>query len=201
MRSGCPLCKGFHEICIHSRPDRKVRDPDTETDITIKVFVIICNQSKKQGKQYTKRIVPDFVKWYARIQFDLIVAVYMEIGSQLTAKKLEYACLKLGCIDLRTARKHLRDIDEQIKRNNEQLYTFLAMKPGFASLPTEIVPGESNIAILKMLVIKFKDYLQRSGTIVHYPDITVYTVTHHMVYSAKFSISFVWKSGFRCNTS
>jgi hypothetical protein len=75
----------------------------------IPVVVVICAQAKDLGRQYTKRLLPDFLIPFARMRLDAVVEAGRRKESGST---LEECCRILGCIDLRTARKHLERLEE-----------------------------------------------------------------------------------------
>ena len=64
------------------------------------------------GRQYTKRLLPDFLIPFSRMRLDKVVEA---VGEKESGSTLEECCRILGCIDLRTARMHLRRLDEAAK--------------------------------------------------------------------------------------
>ena len=78
----------------------------------IKIPVCYCATAKELGLQYTKRFLPDFIIPYARMRLDKVV----EAGRKKeSGSSLEDCCRLIGCIDLRTARKHLKRLEEAAK--------------------------------------------------------------------------------------
>ena len=108
----CPLCGEVHPLVIHSYVSRSYRDPDRLEDVWIHIVVALCAQAKALGRQYTKRLLPDFLIPYARMRLDKVVEA---VGEKESGSTLEECCRILGCIDLRTARMHLERIDEALK--------------------------------------------------------------------------------------
>ena len=78
----------------------------------ILIVLIICRQAKALRRQYTKRLLPDFLIPYARMRLDKVVEA---VGGKESGGNLEQCCRILGCIDLRTARMHLRRLDEAVQ--------------------------------------------------------------------------------------
>ena len=108
----------MHPLEIHSYVPRSYRDPDSQEDVWIKIPVRYCGLAKALGLQYTERLLPDFLIPYARMRLDKGVEASRgkEIGSTL-----EKCCQILGCIDVRTARMHLKKLDEAVKTTSMTL--------------------------------------------------------------------------------
>lgn len=108
----CSLCGEVHPLVIHSCVARSYRDQESMEDIWIEVPVCSCSRAKALGRQYTKRLLPDFLIPYARMRLDTVVEASRrkERGSTL-----EQCCRIIGCIDLRTARMHLKRLEEAAK--------------------------------------------------------------------------------------
>ena len=78
----------------------------------IRIPVSICATAKAEGRQYTKRMLPDFLIPYARMRLDKVV----EAGrGKESGSTMEECCRLIGCIDLRTARMHLKRLEEAAK--------------------------------------------------------------------------------------
>jgi hypothetical protein len=101
-----------HPLVIHSYVSRSYRDPESQEDVWIIIPVRYCSTAKALGRQYTERLLPNFLIPYARMRLDKVIEASRgkESGSIL-----EECCRILGCIDLRTARMHLRRLDEALK--------------------------------------------------------------------------------------
>ena len=80
--------------------------------VWIKIPVRYCSWAKTLGKQYTKRILPDFLTPHARMRLDNVIEAGRKRESGST---VEECCRIIGCIDLRTARMHLKRIEDAIK--------------------------------------------------------------------------------------
>jgi len=74
--------------------------------------VCCCSEAKSLGRQYTKRLLPDFLIPFARMRLDTVV----EAGrGRERGSSLEACCQIIGCTDLRTARVHLERLTEAAK--------------------------------------------------------------------------------------
>lgn len=108
----CSLCGNVHPLDIHSYVPRSYRDPERGEDVWIEIPVFSCAKAKSKGLQYTKRLLPDFLIPYARMRLDKVV----EAGRDKEGgSSLEKCCRILGCLDLRTARMHLKRLEVVVK--------------------------------------------------------------------------------------
>jgi hypothetical protein len=81
-------------------------------DVWIEVPVRSCRRAKALGRQYTKRILPDFLIPFARMRLEAVI----EAGKKKEqGSTVEACCRIIGCIDLRTARMHLKRLEEAAK--------------------------------------------------------------------------------------
>ena len=71
-RRPCLLCGSRHEPRIHARCERLVRCADGRNHELV-IVSLICAEAKRQGKQYTKRMLPWFVIPECNIRLDLVV--------------------------------------------------------------------------------------------------------------------------------
>lgn len=108
----CGLCGKVHPLNIHSYPLRSYRDPESGEDEWIKILVCYCEETKTLGLQYTRRLLPDFLIPMARMRLDKVVAAGREKENGST---LEKCCRIIGCSDPRTARMHLKRLEEAAK--------------------------------------------------------------------------------------
>ena len=91
---------------------RSYRDPERLEDVWITIPVCFCATAKALGKQYTKRLLPDFLIPCARMRLDTVV----EAGRRKErGSTLEQCCRIIGCTDLRTARMHLARLTEAVQ--------------------------------------------------------------------------------------
>lgn len=97
---------------IHSCVARSYRDPESMEDVWIEVPVCSCSRAKALGRQWTKRFLPDFLIPFARMRLDKVIEAGRERAGGST---VEECCRIIGCIDLRTARMHLKRLEETAK--------------------------------------------------------------------------------------
>ena len=127
----------MHPLVIHSYPTRSYRDPESQEDVWIRIVLIICRQAKALGRQYTKRLLPDFLIPYARMRLDKVVEA---VGDKESGSTLEECCRILGCIDLRTARMHMRRLEKAVQEvaltlAERQAAAVHLHEPGYQSRP------------------------------------------------------------------
>ena len=72
----CLLCGQVHRLYIHGYVGRLIRDNSTYENVEIVICVIICPTAKREGKQYTKRLVPPFVIPECNISLENVFAMY-----------------------------------------------------------------------------------------------------------------------------
>lgn len=145
---GCPLCGEHHELTFHSFPPRWSIERDGERQ-RIRAGTILCKASRRAGRPYTKRILPEHLIWRSPFWSTVLV--------QLLEKKqdgdkgfTDRACDALGCIDPRTARKHIKAIRAAVNAKLPLLAALLATAPTIAEGPA-FPPGMNAFAILCLL--------------------------------------------------
>jgi hypothetical protein len=151
------LCGAIHPVKFISYPVRNVRSPDDGKDHTITILCLFCFTAKQQGKQYTKRILPEFLRPYCRIRLDLSISFYAENYSASGNYNYEKACTFLGCIDKRTARRHIGDIHIAVPEINLTIKEMLVHKPGFYQAE-DTAPDTPPIALLDCLLEQVREY-------------------------------------------
>lgn len=155
----CLLCGEIHPIRIHACLPRILITSD-EIRITIIIFSIYCIRAKKQGKQYTKRILPPFVIPECNICFTNVwhyIISYPDMSIDYEA-----AFIILGTYDMRTVKKHIIRGWKIIRNTTSFLMTFLSMTAGYAHLP-EMKPGETLICYLEGLTVEVHKAVVRMG--------------------------------------
>jgi len=153
-----------HPLVIHSYPSRSYRAPESQEDVWIKIPVRYCGLAKALGRQYTKRLLPDFLIPFSRMRLDKVVEAVCEKESGST---LEECCRILGCIDLRTARVHLRKLEEAAKTAaltlaERQAATVHLHSPGYH--PRPLTP----LGRLEELLARQEEALLRAGGGIHH---------------------------------
>lgn len=101
---------------MHAYPKRRVRDASWEIK-TVQAVTLRCK--KRQGQKerpYTKRFLPANVIPRSPLLLGRLVSLLGRGEDQRTKVNLEEVCEALSCIDLRTARKHLRFATETAGR-------------------------------------------------------------------------------------
>jgi hypothetical protein len=108
----------------------------------ILIAVILCTTARDAGNQYTKRLLPDFLLPYSPIRLDRIMDAERQRREE--GASLEDCCQILGCVELRTVRKHFKRLYELAGAVGLQLSEQLAHNPQYACLP-EVVPEQGVI--------------------------------------------------------
>jgi hypothetical protein len=144
-------------LVILSYPQRKWKSPEDGHDHNIRIICIICGRAREQGKQYTKRILPGFLKPYCRVRLDLSLEYYSTNYTHSGTYDLEDACNFLGCIDIRTARRHLCDLQSNLPVINLELSQVLAHKSGFFTARVG-TPDAYPVTTLAMLVAQVEEF-------------------------------------------
>jgi hypothetical protein len=145
---------------ILSYPHRKWRSPKDGRDHGIRIICIICRIARGQGKQYTKRLLPGFLRPYCRIRLDLSLEYYTTNYTVSGTYDLEDTCNVLGCIDIRTARRHLGDLQANVPVINLELSHVVAHKSGFFT-EREGAPDTHPVTALATLVAQVKEFHTR----------------------------------------
>jgi len=130
---GCPLCGEVHELRLHGYPSRLVRSHETFENEEIRICVIYCATAKKQGWQYTKRILPPFVIPECNINLEQVLLMYAQ--NQDGPVDLEAACELLGTTCEKTIRRHFRMVAQMLEATVSDLATEVALEGPFVGLP------------------------------------------------------------------
>ena len=116
--------------------NRKYRDRESGENITIIIPVIICLIARARAKQYTKRLLPNFLTPHSVIRLDHL----LEAADLPETDRTEAAvCDLLGCLDPRTARYQMRRLTTAIQVVSLELARRRAAMPELGELP-EISP-------------------------------------------------------------
>jgi len=157
------LCGEHHELVFHSYPWRWSVGNDGERS-HIRVVTILCTESRAAGRPYTKRILPEHLIPRSPFWSDHLVKLLGE-GRDNSSGLTDAACEALGCIDPRTARKHLRHAHAACSAKLPVLAGFLAAAPGQAEGPA-FPPGTNIFVILSLLWERFLTTVrERSGSL------------------------------------
>lgn len=112
------------------------------------MIVVQCDQARAAGRQYTKRLLPDFLIPHSPIRLDRVLEA--ELKRREKGASLEDCSFIMGCLELRTVRKHLKRLYAAASAVALQLSECLAHTPQYARLP-EPQPGQS--AVLRLHTI------------------------------------------------
>lgn len=134
---------------IHSTPLRSYIEPEEGHRVWIRIIVILCTTSKKAGRQYTKRVLPDFLIPYSPIRLDRILEA--ELRKREKEADLCQCSLIMGCIDDRTVRKHLRRLKATSDAVCLSLSESLSHIPQYAALPGSH-PGSTSGQRLELII-------------------------------------------------
>ena len=142
----CLLCGQLHPPKVHSYVNRKVRLPETCSNDTILIIVIICAAAKAQDRQYTKRILPPFVVPFCVIRRDGLLK-YLKAHPQ-GEFHYRHALETLGALDKRTIRRHLAEAGKLLEEAMRKTAVLLAENAFWATLPERPV-GQSDLEYLE----------------------------------------------------
>ena len=199
----CLLCGTIHALKILSYPKRKWRSPIDEQNHDIRIICIICDIAREQKKQHTKRLLPDFLKPYCRIRLDLSLEYFRTKFNDAGTYDWEDACAFLGCNDLRTAKRHLNDLQSATPEINLELSQVLVHKSGFFN-ERETMPDKQPVETLDSLVAQIKEYHNRLYGIQPPVSIHFYSalwVVHAWFCGLNLSTSYVLKAPYPHDTS
>ena len=112
--------------------NRKYRDRESGENITIVIPVIICLVARTKGKQYTKRLLPDFLTPRSVIRLDYL---WEAAGLPKTERSEDTICDLIGCLDPRTARHQMRRLTTAIEMVSLDLAQRRAATPELGNLP------------------------------------------------------------------
>ena len=127
--------------------ERKYRDRQQQENVSITIPVIICPVAFSRRRQYTKRLLPEFLTPHSVIRLDYL----LEAVDLSKSKRTQAAvCDLLGCLDPRTARHQLRRLTTAIEAVCLDLARRRATSPELGERP-EIEPETSPSVRLMIL--------------------------------------------------
>jgi hypothetical protein len=130
----------------------------------LRVATIVCRASRGTGRPYTKRILPEHLIPRSPFWSKGLVRL-LESGRDGGAGFTEAACAALGCLDPRTAGKHVRYVRAAAQAKLPVLAELLASAPG-PSEGLSFPPDTNPLAILCLLWDTFlKTARERSGSL------------------------------------
>jgi hypothetical protein len=119
----------------------------------LRVATIVCRASRGTGRPYTKRILPEHLIPRSPFWSEGLVKL-LERGRDGCPGFTDAACAALGCLDPRTARKHIRYVCAAVEAKLPVLAELLASAPG-PSEGLSFPPGTNPFAILCLLWEEF----------------------------------------------
>ena len=179
-KAPCLLCAQVHRLYIHRYVGRLIRDPDTEGNVEIVICVIICYIAKREGRQYTKRMLPPFVTPECNITLEHTVRmVFAMPEGQID---YSYAGTFLGTSCKRTIQHHYRMNVSFTEVTVTLLGEYLALTSPFIGQPGQ-PPYEGLFTLfLSMMKAVWKARIERSGKHHEPPPALVYL---HPVYVSR----------------
>lgn len=114
----------------------------------IQIIVIQCATAQAAGTQYTKRLLPDFLIPYSPIRLDWVLEA--ERRRREDNASLEECCQVMGCLELRTVRKHLKRLHDLAGAVALDLSGQLAHSPQYKRLPE---PNPEQVVMQRLLII------------------------------------------------
>ena len=145
----CLLCGCVHRLRIHASCERLVRCADGRNHRLL-IVSVICEEAKRQRKQYTKRILPWFVIPECNIRLDLVLNLLRLVRRQPdagTRLAYEHGARVIGSVSERTIRRHLGWAQRLIAASTLEASELVAELAPFAALP-EVRAGGGGLAEL-----------------------------------------------------
>lgn len=141
---------------IHAWSERLVRCADGRNH-RILILSCICEEARRRGKQYTKRMLPWFVIPECNIRLDLVLNLLMlverhpepEVGRKLA---YEHAAGVIGSFCEHTLARHLAWVGHLLAASTLAASELLAELAAFAGLP-EVRAGRGGLAELHRYLV------------------------------------------------
>ena len=145
---------------IHALLVRKVRTREEE-NTEILIVAIYCCRARRQGRQYTKRILPAFLIAECNI---LWTGVLLYVSGHREQERIDYdeASRLLGSLDSRTIRRHIEAGYRTIREVNLWLAGRLSRLFGYSET-AEAGPGQSGWVQLRILLTQESELAVRLG--------------------------------------
>ena len=145
----CLLCGCVHALRIHAWCERLVRGADGRNHRLL-IVSLICAAARRQGKQYTKRILPWFVIPECNIRLDLVLNLLQLVERKPDAGMrlaYEHGAGVIGSVSERTIGRHLGWVRRLIAASVLEASELVAELAPFAALP-EVRAGGGGLAEL-----------------------------------------------------
>ena len=183
-------------MVIHCYCKRLVRCADGSNHQFL-IAVIICEQAREAGAQYTKRMLPWFVIPECNIRLDLVLELRKKHPTAGSARDHAYAVIGSACE--RTIARHLLWVDDNIAAMLLEVNEWVAELAPFTALPPVRV-GEKALAQLRRSVAALEKARQAALTAIGVAFTVIGCV--HLAYVAErarspppISLSLVFRGG------
>lgn len=107
----------------------------------IRVVAILCRVLRGTGQPYTRRILPEHLIPRSPLWSEKLLDL---LKGEQSAASTEAACAALGCVDPRTARKHIHALGDAV----DAKLPILAELSASASCPTPTFPPSTNAFVI-----------------------------------------------------
>lgn len=141
---GCPLCGEYHEAEFHSYPWRWTIDC-VGVRIRSRIATLICRALRGTGRPYTCRIMPEHQIPRSPFSCERLCRL-LEGHRDPGTLALGPVCEALGCIDPRTARKHIAAVVSAVMKKLPILANILAAQPCTPEEPP--IPPDTPLPVL-----------------------------------------------------
>lgn len=123
----CALCGQVHRLRIHALPARRIRSGE-EKNSKIVIVSIYCVRARRNGRQYTRRILPPFVIRGCLITLENVL---LYVSGHCGQERIDYqeASYLLGTYDNRTIAKHISTARAMIRQASVEVLSRLS-SPG-----------------------------------------------------------------------
>jgi len=149
---------------FHSYPRRSFKGSDGERSQSC-VATIICKALRGTGRPYTKRVLPEHIVQGSPFSNEKLVKL-LEGKKDGATGLIDAACAALGCIDPRTAKRHICIARAAVAAKLVAVTEVIAAYPDTTEGPT-FLPGTDPFAILCILWDTFiESETERSGSFI-----------------------------------
>lgn len=170
--NACLLCSQVHRLYIQGYVGRLVRDRNTHKNVEIVICVIMCHNAKRNGKQYTKRLLPPFVIPECNISLENVLPMV----ESMPDGRIDYGMASelLGTVCEKTIRRHYRTGTAFLEKTVLLLAGYLVQAAAFISLPGK-PPYEDLCGLFTQLTqAVYESEVKRSGTYRSLPPAALY---------------------------
>jgi hypothetical protein len=152
---------------VHAYPFRKYRDRSIGRNVCIRIVSLICANARAVGTRYTIRLLPKFLVPRCVIRLDHALEAVEE--REEAGASMERCCQVMGCLDLRTARMHLRQAGDVVCGATLTLAEAAAATPELGALPAG-AEQQKPLQRLRALVLREEQARIRAGHLISSPS-------------------------------